>query len=431
MKIGIRAEDKSPWEARIPLVPEHLGALIREHGLDLVVQPSAQRAFRPEEFEAAGVPMTDDLSDRDLVMGVKEMPMTQFEAGKTYLFFSHTIKGQPYNMDMLRDLMAKGCNLLDYECIVDAQDRRLVFFGVHAGLAGMVNSIWSLGQRLAAQGVETPFAALQPAVKYPTLDDAKTAIAEAAAACAHQRALASLGPVVIGITGNGRVSKGAQEISALLSPTTITPKELLAGKASDPGVCYQVIFEEGDMVRPKGDEPFDLQTYYAHPERFEGRFADYLPHLTMLVNCIYWEEKYPRLVTKDDLRGLYADGAQPKLRVIGDISCDIDGSVEATVKPTDPGNPVFVYDVNEDAAKDGFEGHGPLVMAVEILPTEIPRESSLAFSEALRPMMAGLANSDPSSDFEAWDLPEALKRAVILHKGKLTERFAYIADLMG
>lgn len=430
MKIGIRAEDKSRWEARIPLVPEHLGTLVGEQGLDIVVQPSAQRTFREEEFTAAGVTVQADLSDRDLVMGVKEMPMDQFQPGKTYLFFSHTIKGQPYNMDMLRDLMAKGCNLLDYETIVDEQNRRLVFFGVHAGLAGMVDSIWSLGQRLAAQGVQTPLAELLPAVKYPSLDAAKTAIAEAAAACNHQRSLESIGPVVIGVTGNGRVSKGAQEISALLAPIPITPAELLADKASEAGTFYQVIFEEQDMVRAKGDEAFDLQTYYESPERFEGRFADYLPHLSMLVNCIYWEDKYPRLVTKDDLRGLYADGAQPKLRVIGDISCDIEGSVEATVKPSDPGNPVYVYDVAEDAAVDGFEGHGPLIMAVEILPTEIPRESSLAFSEALMPMMAGLASSDPSGSFEDWALPEPLKRAVILHKGELTERFAYIAKLM-
>ena len=184
------------------------------------------------------------------------------------------------------------------------------------------------------------------------------------------------------------------------------------------------------MVRPTSDAPFDLRDYYQHPERYAGRFADYLPHLTMLVNCIYWEDKYPRLVTKDDLRGLYADGAQPKLRVIGDISCDIEGSVEATVKPTDPGAPVYVYDPAQDAAVDGFEGHGPLMMAVEILPTEIPRESSAAFSEALVGMMTGLASADPSGSFEDWALPDPLKRAVILHKGALTERFAYISEFL-
>jgi saccharopine dehydrogenase (NAD+, L-lysine-forming) len=410
----------------MPLVPAHIGRLIKENRLDMVVQPSAQRTFTEDELRTAGIPLQDDLSDCDLVMGVKEIPVAQFSAGKAYVFFSHTIKGQDYNMGMLQDLMAKGCSLIDYECIVDEQDRRLVAFGVHAGLAGMVDSIWSLGQRLKVQGVDSPLAALKPAVKCGSLEAAKADLHRAAVECKNSGALKSLGPVVFGIAGNGRVSKGAQEISSLLSPRKITPEQLLAGEANEDGVFYQVVFTEEHMAKPKDGSAFDLQTYYKSPELFEGAFAQYLPYLTTLVNCIYWEDRFPRLVTQADLQSLYAGEA--KLKVIGDISCDIDGSIEATVKPTNPGNPTFVYDVKTGEAHDGFEGHGPLVMAVEILPTEIPRESSLAFGEALFHMMPDLANSDMSGDFESWNPPAALKRATIVYKGELTERFAYIAE---
>lgn len=416
----------------MPLVPADLARLRDDHGVDIVVQPSDQRVFTPDELTEAGVPLQGDLSDCDVILGVKEIPPHLFLHGRTYVFFSHTIKGQAYNMTMLRELMARGCNLIDYECIVDEQDRRLVFFGVHAGLAGMINTLWALGQRLLQEGLRTPLADLKQAVKYPDLATAKAAVAEAAAACRASWALAPLGPVVLGISGNGRVSHGAQEISALLKPEVITPAQLLAGEASEPGTFYQVVFEEADMVTPKDPaEAFDLQTYYQHPERYRGTFAQYHPYLTALVNCIYWTPKYPRLVTKEDLRKLYAPGEKPRLEVIGDISCDIEGSVEATVKATDPGHPVYVYDVEANRAKDGFEGRGPVVMAVEILPTEIPRESSGAFSEALFDLIPALAESDPSGRFEDWALPDALKKAVILHQGKLTERFSYMQKYVG
>lgn len=428
VKVGIRAEDKSIWEKRIPLVPDHIAAL-REKGCDIVVEPSTQRAFGAEEFTAANIPLAEDLGDCDVVMGVKEIPSARFQAGKTYVFFSHTIKGQPYNMAMLKRLMALGCQLIDYECIVDDADRRLVFFGTHAGLAGMIDSLWALGQRFALDGHTTPLADLKQALAYPSLADAKAAIAAAGRACRAEGALAGVGPVVLGVTGNGRVSQGAQEISALLEPIPLTPAELLAGGAKDPGEIYQVVFEEEDMAAPKDGGEMDRATYYAHPDRFEGTFPRFLPHLSALVNCIYWEERYPRLVSKADLHALWADGT-PKLKVIGDISCDIEGSVEATVKPASPGEPVFVYDLDRDAAVDGIEGRGPVIMAVEILPTEIPRDASLAFSEALVDLMPALAKEAPPEAFEDWALPAPLKRAVILHRGELTERYRYMQDFL-
>lgn len=426
MKIGIRHEDKSRWEARIPLVPHHISDLVAR-GIPVAVQPSPQRAFDEGEIAAAGATITEDLSDCEVILGVKEMPSDIFVPAKTYAFFSHTIKGQAYNMSMLRSLMDKGCHLLDYECIVDDAGRRLVFFGVHAGLAGMIDSLWALGQRLKTLGHTTPLAELKPTLHYETLASAEADIRAVAAACRRSEPLRARGPIVIGVAGYGRVAQGAQRIAALLDPVYRTPEALLSGAALEPGRFCIVEFKEEDIVRPIDPKAsFDLETYYTHPERFSSRFARYLPHLTVLVNCIYWEPRYPRLVTRSDVRALYT-AEHPELLVIGDISCDIGGSIEITVKATDPGNPVYVYDVENMQPQDGFDGHGPAIMAVEILPTELPREASVAFSEALFPLIPGLVRSDPRGTFEAWALPSPLKNAIILHHGRLTPRFAHMS----
>ncbi len=429
MKIGIRREDKSKWEARIPLVPRDLRYLQNHHDVVFHVQPSDQRAYSTGELEAAGVTIADDLSDCPIIMGVKEIPSTRLEPNKTYVFFSHTIKGQPYNMAMLRRLMNLGCNLIDYERVMDDNGQRLVFFGIHAGLAGMIDTLWALGQRLDRRGLHTPLADLKQALHYRSLAEAENHLRAVADRCRDTEALAPLGPVIIGVTGYGRVSQGAQQICDILRPETLRVTELVDPDDLTAGAFYKVVFEEQHLVVRRDGGPFDLQEYFRSPELYEGCFAQYLPSLTVLVNCIYWEEKYPRLVLKDDLHALFS-GSEPKLQVIGDISCDIEGSIEATVRPTDPGAPVYVFDVDKGLARDGFEGRGPVIMAVDILPTELPRDASETFSAALKPLVPGLAASDPSGSFDEWALPTPLKRAVVLHKGKLTPDYAYMAEFL-
>ena len=174
---------------------------------------------------------------------------------------------------------------------------------------------------------------------------------------------------------------------------------------------------------------FDLQEYYAHPEKFRGIFDRYLPHLDVLMNCIYWEPRYPRLLSKEQAREMYA-GAQPRLKVIGDISCDIEGAIECTVKATEPDNPVFVYDPKTDSAIDGVEGNGPVIMSVEILPTELPRESSTYFSGVLKQYIPSIASTDYSVSFADLDLPPEIKRAVIAHRGELAPDYRYIGEYL-
>ena len=225
-RIGIRYEDKYVMERRVPLVPAHIKKLVRDEGLEFFVETSAKRVFADEEFEAAGATVTDDLSSCQVIFGVKEVPVDRLEADKTYIYFSHVIKGQKHNMDMLRRLMELKCNLIDYERIVDEMGRRLIFFGRYAGLAGMVNSLWSLGQRLEESGIITPFLDIAQTHTYHSLGEARKVVSKVGQKIIEKGLPAELKPLVIGITGYGNVAQGAQEIASLLPVKEILPDEL-------------------------------------------------------------------------------------------------------------------------------------------------------------------------------------------------------------
>lgn len=423
MRIGIRREDKSIWEARTPLTPQHVKQLADQEGLSVVVAPSPRRVYDDSEFAGDGVTVTDDLASCPVILGVKEIPADQFETNKTYVFFSHTIKGQPYNMAMLARMMELGCTLIDYELIADEQGRRLVFFGRHAGLAGMIDALWAYGRRLESEGVSTVFGRIQPAHKYANLPAARDAIAKAGRDARGRGELSP--PFVCGFAGYGRVSQGAQEVFDLLEPVEIKPGDLAGGVAE--GQIYKVVYAESDMVRRADGGAFELQDYYDHPERYESRFEQHWPHLTMLVNCIYWEPRYPRLVTIDGLKRIWPK-SENRLKVIADITCDVGGSIECNLRATDPGDPVYVYDVDRGEAVSGFAGRGPAVLAVDILPTELPRESSEAFSDALVGYIPRLVAACAGGSCDVSKLPAPLGRAVMLDNGRLTDRFVSLAD---
>jgi len=424
-KIGIRKEDMYVWERRVPLTPQDAKELADNNGLEIVVQSSDKRVFTSEDYRQAGIDVVEDLASCPVIFGIKEIPIPVLEHGKTYVFFSHTIKGQTYNMPMLSRMIELGCTLIDYEKITDENGRRLIFFGNYAGLAGMIETLWAFGKRLAFEGTPNPFEEVERALDYPDLERAKEAIRKVGERIAKEGLPASITPLVVGIAGYGNVSRGAQEILNLLPVEEIAPGELAAKTASNK-VVYKVVFKEDDMVeRREGDHPFNLQEYYDHPERYRGVFERYLPHLDILVNCIYWETKYPRLFSKETVRDLYRESS-PRLKVIGDITCDVEGAIECTIKATEPENPVYVYDPVADKATDGIEGNGPVVMAVDILPAELPREASTFFSGILKGFIPGIAQADFTSDFEACDLPPEITRAMIIYRGELTPDYWYI-----
>lgn len=430
--IGIRRETKSPWERRCPVTPELARHLVSSADVTVLIQPSARRVFSDSEFTRAGATLTTSLDDANLVLGVKEIPPELLKPGTAYLFFSHVIKGQPANMPMLRRLLELGCTLIDYEKIAAADGRRLVFFGRFAGLAGMIDSLWALGQRLAAEGFRTPLATLEPAHAYDDLEAAKAAIRIAGERIAIDGLPGGLAPLVIGIAGYGNVAKGAREILAELPTREVQPEQLGGLDSNASAHClYQVTFAEQHIVAPRDTGAgFALQDYYRHPERYVADFARHLPRLTVLMNCNYWDDRYPRLVTLDDLERLYRADGTPKLRLIGDLGCDIGGAVECTRRCTEPGDPIYVYDVVTGETPAGVTGNGPVVLAVDILPSELPLEASEEFADALAPLLPALARADFHQPFDELDIPPEIRRAVIVHRGRLTPEFEYLSGFL-
>jgi alpha-aminoadipic semialdehyde synthase len=431
--IGIRHEDKYVMERRVAIIPGHARKLIREGGLKILVQKSPKRVFSHHDFEVAGATIVDSLKDAQVIFGIKEIPEEFFEEGKTYIFFAHVIKGQPYNMQMLRKMIEKKVTLIDYEKIEDEIGKRLIFFGRYAGLAGMINSLWALGQRLLEFGIDNPFKRIKQSHLYHSLEEASGIISKIGFEITEKGLPKELCPLTLGFTGYGNVSMGAQDIAGLLPVKEITPDELLGlkdRKNLPSNVIYKVVFKEWDLSHPKDEESeFELNDYYAHPGKYRSVFEKYIPHLTVLMNCMYWDERYPRIVTKDYLEKLYS-GGNPKLAVIGDITCDRDGSIECTHKGTEIEDPVFVYDPFTREPAMGFKGNGILVMAVDILPSELPRDSSLAFSNALFKFIKPIAEADYNVEFEKLALPNPIKRGMILHKGKFTPGFEYIQKFL-
>jgi saccharopine dehydrogenase (NAD+, L-lysine-forming) len=335
---------------------------------------------------------------------------------------------------MLKRMMELGCNLIDYEKVTDDKGRRLIFFGRHAGLAGMIDTLWAFGQRLAWEGTPNPFDQIRQAHQYRDLGEAITDLEQVKGQIETTGLPETLSPLILGIAGYGNVSRGAQEILAHLPVVEISPDQIAAVAQGDDAsrrVLYKAVFKEEHMVEPvSSDDRFELQDYYQHPEKYRSRFETCLPYLSILVNAIYWDTMYPRLVTRDYVRRAYGGGRSPRLKVIGDISCDVEGAIEVTVKSTEPDEPVFVYDPETGQATDGYEGRGPVVMAVDILPSELPREASIDFSRVLGAYVPAIARADFTAPFERLDLPPEIKHAVILHQGRLTPAYRYLQEFL-
>lgn len=430
--IGIRHEDKYAMERRAPLTPRHVERLVKHKKLDIIVQSSDKRIFTDEEYIKAGAKISKDLKKCSVIFGVKEMPVGFFEPDKTYVLFAHVIKGQKYNMPMLQRMMELKCNLIDYERVVDEQGKRIIFFGRYAGMAGMINSFWSLGLRLKHLGFPSNLVKIRQAHHYHSLKEAKEDLSAIGQLIAENGIPSELRPFVIGFTGYGNVSQGAQEICGLIPLKEISADKLLNlknRKKLPDNLIYKVVFREEDMYERIDGSDFDLHDYFSHPELFRSKFEKYVPHLSMLINCIYWDHKFPRLLTREYLHRIYSKG-EPKLKVVGDISCDVNGSVECTLKSTEIEDPIYVYDPFTETIRMGSEGPGLQVMAVDILPAELPRDSSEGFADVLANYVKPIADADFDEPFEDLDLPRSIKKALILHRGELTPDYEYIKEFL-
>lgn len=440
--IGIRKEDENKvYEFRTPLTPETVAELFGNHpDLQVVVAEGRKphfkypRAFSDQEYQAIGATV-DDVNQADIIIGVKEVNIDQIAPHKTYLFFSHTHKAQPYNMAMLRKLKNMGCSLLDYELIVDDADdddyqighgKRQVFFGHMAGYAGALDTLYGLGQRFALKGIDTPLKRLVKSMDYTSphgnfgdLTIAMDTLKAVGEEIARDGFPESVSPVVIAVTGSGNVSQASNHILSHLPHQTITSAELLAPdfeQNASRHVVYRVQFSRHD--------------------RKWAQFQHSLPHLTALIHGAKWDMKQDRLVTRQFL----CDHPNLKLEIIGDITCDPNGAIEFS-KATYPDRPIYTYhpaldDLNTKWSHDqfkrttqqGVQADGVAVMAVTNLPTEFAREASESFSEMLGYFMPELIKADFSQDFAHLNIARQVKRSFILYQGELTPDFQYLEE---
>ncbi|MFX0087750.1 MAG: bifunctional lysine ketoglutarate reductase /saccharopine dehydrogenase family protein [Candidatus Hodarchaeota archaeon] len=435
-KIGIRLEDKNKWETRTPIIPEDIKKLIKKESLDFIIQSSTIRSYADSEYIEAGARISSDLSEANVIFAIKEIPMPLLESNKTYIFFSHTIKGQSQNMPMLKRIIELNATLIDYEKVVNEKGFRLIFFGNFAGLAGMNQALWAYGQRVKLNlGISTPFLKLKHTYQYNGIAGLKTAVSEVGKEIIEKGLPDELIPMIVGFAGYGNVSKGAQSVLDFLPVKELDPSELSESFYNNkddfsPNQVYKVVFKEQHMVKPFEGE-FELQDYYKYgSEKYYGVFEDYLQYLSILINGIYWSEKYPRLLSKQYTKDMFQSKRVVRLQVIGDISCDIKGGIEPNLRTTVPDNPVFIYNPFTEQAKIGLEGEGLAIMAVDNLPCELPKEASSNFSKTLVPFIPSIAKADYSKSFADLDLPKVIKDAVITHKGELTPKYRYLQEYL-
>jgi len=425
MKVAIIQETKNRWERRTPLVPTDVAQLVREHGLDIAVGVSPIRIFSDDMYSASGAQLVYSVADADLVLGIKEPPIDAVGEGQLFVVFSHTIKGQPYNMPLLKRFLDQGATLIDYERIVDEQGRRLIAFGHYAGVAGAIDTVWGLARRLDALGVRHPLDGAKLTWEYGTTSRAWGALERIGRRVKDEGFEPDMAPVVLGIVGCGNVGRGAGEVLDHLCAVKISPADL-GSLDPDPRRIHRVDFVESDLYERADGGPFDLQEYYDHPDLYRCVADAYLEHVTALVNTAYWDARYPRVVTRESLRR-FAD-SRSRMLAIGDVACDVGGSIEATVRCTDLDAPAYVYDPFTGEPSPGFEGRGTAILAVDHLPCELSQEASTFFSNLLVRFLPQIRTADLDAPLAEAGLPPELERAVIVWKGALTPEYGYLEE---
>ncbi len=395
-KIGILKEGKVPVDKRVPIIPSQAKEVKEKFSnAELVVQRSEIRCFDDADYENEGIELVDNVEDCDILFGVKEVPIKNLIANKTYLFFSHTIKEQPYNRELLREILKKNIRLIDYEVLTDDNGVRIVAFGRYAGLVGAYNGILSYGKRYN-------LFALRPAHKCFDLEDLKTEYAKV-----------KLPKIKIALTGGGRVSKGAMEVLDGMNIRKVTPADFIQNLYDEP-VYTQL--NSRDYNKHKAGNEFSRTEFYDHPENYESDFLKYARVADMLIAGAYWDPEAPVLFKREDI--LKPDF---KIRVIADVTCDIEGSIPSTKRPSTIDNPVYDYNPSEDSVEVAFKEEGNIsVMAVDNLPCELPRDASRDFgNEIVNNVLPHLLGKDEK---------QIISRATIAENGKLTERYTYLQD---
>ena len=394
--IGLIKEGKVPVDKRVPVTPAQ-AALIKEKfaGTAVIAAPSPIRCYTDAEYVQQGIAMDADMTQADILLGVKEVPLDELIPDKTYLFFSHTIKKQPYNRNLLRRVLANRITLIDYECLLDSSGARIVAFGRYAGIVGAYNGILTYGQKHKLFN-------LRRAHECFDLADMQTEYAKV-----------KLPAIKIALTGSGRVAKGAIEVLQGMGIEQVSPADFLH-KSFDQAVFAQL--KSQDYHERTDGQPYGRDDFYNNPTAYKGNFLPYAQAAHLLIAGAYWNPAAPVLFTRQEM-------TQPdfNIDVIADITCDIEGSIPSTKKPSTIEDPVYDFNPDTNLVAPAYSGSQHVsVMAVDNLPCELPRDASNDFGEELlNNVLPHLLGNDTEG---------IIKNATIAANGKLTPRYAYLED---
>ncbi len=396
MKIGIVKETKNPPDKRVPLSPENCEELKATFpNIELVVQSSDIRAFKDSEYTDLGIDIVSDVSDCDVLLGVKEVKKDRLLANKTYFFFSHTIKEQPYNRDLLNFMLKKNIKMVDYETLTYPKDGRILGFGRYAGIVGAFNAF-------LAFGVKSGDYSLKPANECHDYKELKEELKKVKLPNDYK----------IIISGDGRVGKGAEEVLHTAGIYEVSPTDFLTSTRDEP-IYTQLSVKEYN--KRKDGAAFTKGDLYTNPELFESDFKRFSDIGNMYIACHYWDADAPFIFSRED-----AKSPDFKLKIVADISCDIDGPVASTIRPSTIDKPLYGYDPQTESEVDFMTKNAIGVMAVDNLPCELPRDASEDFgNELITKVLPSLINEDSDTIIE---------RATICENGKLTSYFSYLQD---
>ncbi len=395
MKFAIIKERKNPPDRRVVFSPEKLAEARKQFPqAEFIVESSDIRIFPDSAYEAQGFKVTDDVSDCDVMLGVKEVPVANLMPNKKYFFFSHTIKKQPYNRKLLQTMLAQNIDMYDHETIVRQTGSRLIGFGRYAGLVGAYNGFRAMGLRDG----------LFDLPKVETLADLNAVKAE-------------LDKIIIPnikilLTGTGKVAYGAKEILDHLKIKEVSDALYLTSSFSEP---VYVMADVMEYSKRKDGKVGEKHEFYKDPSGYESNFMAYAQETDFFIAGHFYGNNAPYLFTRKDAK-------KPKFRInlVADISCDVDGPVASTLRASTIADPFYGYDTKSEK-EVAFDAENAItVMAVDNLPCELPKDASEGFGDMfLEHVIPAFFNNDERG---------ILKRARITDSGHLTKRFSYLQD---
>jgi len=397
MKAGILREGKMPPDKRVPLTPQQCIEVQKKFPNVLIkVQPSSVRSFKDSEYSDLGIKLQENLNDCDVLLGVKEVRINDFIENKIYLFFSHTIKKQEYNRNLLQTVLARKVQLVDYEVLTNKEGFRVIGFGRFAGLVGAYNGLRTFGLREKLFDLKPAHLCNDLVEMYSELDKIE------------------LPPIKIALTGDGRVAGGVLEVLEHLKIKRISPQNYLNESKQTNPVYTQLL--PGNYVQRKDGNTFELMHFFNNPEMYENAFQPFAKSTDLLIASAFWNPKAPVLFTVED-----AKQDDFRISVISDITCDIEGSIPSTKKASTIDDPFYDYNPETGELETAFSNMKNIsVQAVDNLPCELPKDASLDFGRNLIDKVFPSLFGD--------DEDGVIERASITKDGKLTERFSYLQD---